>query len=165
MKRLLFGLVTLLLASPLHAQQANQQTQLRLVIVDQLEAGIPAASITIKREGAEPVTFSSDDRGLAIAPPLAPGAVIVAVEFPGFEPFESKLTLRRGVMNETVTLRIEGFKEEVQVTDADAPEASRATSTTTLSQEEIEALPDDPDELEEALIAPAWPRRARVMLH
>ena len=165
MKRLLFGLVTLLLASPLHAQQANQQTQLRLVIVDQLEAGIPAASITIKREGAEPVTFSSDDRGLAIAPPLAPGAVIVAVEFPGFEPFESKLTLRRGVMNETVTLRIEGFKEEVQVTDADAPEASRATSTTTLSQEEIEALPDDPDELEEALLALAGPGGATFMMN
>jgi hypothetical protein len=49
-------------------------------------------------------------------------------------------------------LRIEGFKEEVQVTDTDAPEGSRAASTTTLSTEEIDALPDDPEELEEALL-------------
>jgi hypothetical protein len=145
--------LALLVTVPLYAQQNQQaQTQLRLVIIDQLDAGIPAATVTIKREGAEPITFTSDERGLAISPPLVPGPVVVAVEFPGFEPFEAPLTLRRGAMNETVTLRIEGFKEEVQVTDTDAPEASRAASTTTLSTEEIDALPDDPEELEEALL-------------
>jgi hypothetical protein len=165
MKRLLCGLIALLIASPLYAQQNNQQTQLRLVIIDQLDAGIPAATVTVKREGAEPITFTSDERGLAISPPLDPGAVTIQVEFPGFEPFEAPLTLRRGAMNERVTLRIEGFKEEVQVTDADAPEASRAASTTTLSQEEIESLPDDPEELEEALLALAGPGGATFMMN
>ena len=164
MKRILLAVIALLVASPLYAQQANQ-TQLRLVIVDQLEAGIPAATVTVKREGAEPITFNSDERGLAVSPPLAPGPVTVQVEFPGFEPFEAPLTLRRGAMNETVTLRIEGFTEEVQVTDTDAPEASRATSTTTLSTEEIDALPDDPEELEEALLQLAGPGGATFMMN
>jgi hypothetical protein len=166
MTRILLALITLLAAAPLYAQQsAAQQTQLRLVIIDQLEAGIPAATVTVKREGAEPITFMSDERGLAISPPLAPGAVTIMVEFPGFEPFEAPLTLRRGAMNETVTLRIEGFTEEVQVTDTDAPEASRATSTTTLSNEEIEALPDDPEELEEALLQLVGPGGATFMMN
>ena len=166
MKRFLVGLIALLLASPLYAQQpANNQTQLRLVIVDQLDAGIPAATITIKREGADPITFSADERGLAIAPPLAPGAVTVQVEFPGFQPFEQALTLRRGVQNERVTLKIEGFEEKVEVTDADAAEATRATSTTTLSQEEIDNLPDDPEDLEEALLALAGPGGATFMMN
>ena len=62
----------------------------------------------------------SDDRGVATLPPLATGAVTVHVEFPGFEPFEAPLTLRRGAMNQTVTLRIEGLKEEVVVNDTSA---------------------------------------------
>ena len=49
------------------------------VIVDQLEAGIPAAAVTIKREGAEPITFSSDERGLAISPPMLPDLSMMSI--------------------------------------------------------------------------------------
>jgi hypothetical protein len=111
------------------------------------------------------VTFQSDDRGLATAPALTPGAVTVHVEFPGFEPFEAPLTLRRGAMNETVTLKIEGFKQEVAVTDTSAPESSKSASTTTLTQEEIDALPDDPDELADALSALAGPGGATFFMN
>jgi hypothetical protein len=112
----------------------------------------------------EPVTFMSDEHGVATSP-LAPGTVKVQVEFPGFLPFEAPLTLRRGAMNETVTLKIEGFKEEVVVNAAAAPEASKSASTTTLTQEEIDALPDDPDELAEALSAMAGPGGATFFMN
>jgi hypothetical protein len=171
MKRSFILVLALLAAAPLAAQQnapaqaqANQ-SQLRLVIVDQTGAGIPGATIIITPKVGNPITFSSDDRGVAAAPSLPPGDVTVHVEFPGFEPFEAPLALRRGAMNETVTLKIEGFTEEVAVTEASAPEASKSASTTTLTQEELDALPDDPDELADALSAMAGPGGATFFMN
>ena len=46
----------------------------------------------------------------------------------------------------------------MEVNQASAPEASKSTSTTSLTQEEIDALPDDPDELADALSR--WPAPA-----
>ena len=164
--RLLVAALVLVAASPLSAQQnAAAQTQLRLTIVDQTGAGIPAATVTITPKTGEPVTFVSDERGVAASPALAPGAVSVQVEFPGFLPFDAPLTLRAGAMNETVTLAIEGFKQEVVVNEASAPEAAKSASTTTLTQEEIDALPDDPEELAEALSAMAGPGGATFFMN
>src|SRR5687768_7176362 len=166
MTRLLILALALFAASPLSAQQnAANQTQLRLVVVDQTGAGIPGATVIVTPQSGGAITFESDARGLATSPSLTPGQVTVHVEFPGFEPFEAPLTLRRGAMNETVTLRIEGFKEEVAVTTETAPEASRSASTTTLTQEEIDALPDDPEELADALAAMAGPGGATFFMN
>ena len=167
MKRLVIFVLALLGASPLFAQQtpAANQAQLRLVVVDQTGAGIPAATVIVTPQNGQAITFESDARGVATAPPMAIGPVTVHVEFPGFEPFEAPLTLRRGAMNETVTLKIEGFREEVAVTTETAPEASKSTSTTTLTQEEIDALPDVPEELAEALSAMAGPGGATFFMN
>jgi hypothetical protein len=163
-KRFLTAAFVVLLASPAFAQTAATQSQLRLVVVDQTGAGIPAATVTVKPASGEPVVFVSDEKGVASSPDLAPGAVTVQVEFPGFLPFEAPLTLRRGAMNETVTLEIEGFTQEVVVTAAET-EATKTTSTTTLSEEEIDALPDDPEELAEALSAMAGPGGATFLMN
>lgn len=173
MKRLLLGLtagaLALCAATPSFAQNnANQnQASLRLVVVDDQGAGIPMADITItpKTAGAKPVTYKSDDKGLAISPALTPGDVLVHVEFPGFIPFEAPLALKRGAQNQVVTLHIEGFKAEVQVNDATAPEASKSTSSFSLSQEEIDALPDDPDELADVLAQLAGPGGATFFMN
>src|SRR5215208_1089443 len=133
-KRFAVAALLLFIASPVAGQQVPaSQTQLRLTIVDQTGAGIPGATVTIKPLTGEPVTFMSDDRGVAASPALTPATVTVQVEFPGFLPFERPLTLRRGAMNETVTLEIEGFKQEVTVSQSSEPEASKTASTTTLT--------------------------------
>ena len=95
----------------------------------------------------------SDERGLATVPPIATGAVKVHVEFPGFEASDSTLTLRRGATNQTITLGIAGVQEEVVVNDTAGllDDRSGNAQTTTLEQSEIDALPDDPDELAEVL--------------
>ena len=104
MKRLLIGLLTagavaLGAAPPSFAQNnANQNhASLRLVIVDDTGAGIPMADVTVTSTaaGAKPVTYKSDEKGLAISPALTPGDVIVHVEFPGFIPFEAPLQFAR----------------------------------------------------------------------
>lgn len=164
-KRLLVSALVLFTAAPALAQNAANQAQLRLVVVDQTGAGIPAATVTVKPATGEPVVFVADGHGVASSPALAPGAVTVQVEFPGFNTFAAPLTLKRGAMNETVTLEIEGFKAEVEVTQASAPEASKSTSTTALSQEEIDALPDDPEELADALSALAGPGGATFFMN
>jgi hypothetical protein len=168
MRRLFFGILALVLTAPLYAQNnANQnQAQLRLVIVDQTGAGIPGADITITpKSGGEPVTYKSDEKGLANSPQLTPGDVVVHVEFPGFQPFEAPLTLRRGPQNQVVTLTIEGFKAEVAVDDSSTTAAANSTSSFSLSQEEIDALPDDPDELAEVLSQMAGPGGATFFMN
>jgi len=150
--RAVVAVIALLMAAPVAAQNANNQTQLRLVVVDETGAGIPQATIVVTPPAGEPVTFATDERGLAVSPTLAVGTVQLHVEFPGFEPFESQLTLRRGAMNQTVTLKIAGFQEEVVVNDASALDDRSGNSfTTTLEQAEIDELPEDPEELADVL--------------
>jgi hypothetical protein len=66
MKRIIFGLIALLVATPLLAAQNANQTQLRLVVVDETGAGIPQATIIVTPASGDAVTFATDDRGLAI---------------------------------------------------------------------------------------------------
>jgi len=152
MGRALLVVLGLLAAAPVLAQNANQ-AQLRLVVVDQTGAGIPNATVVVTPATGEPITVMSDERGVATLPPLAPGAVKVHVEFPGFEISDSSLTLRRGATNQTITLGIAGVQEEVVVNDTGGALDDRSgnAQTTTLEQSEIDALPDDPDELAEVL--------------
>jgi len=152
MTRIICALIVALATAPLAAQNAANQTQLRVVVADETGAGIPQAAITVTPANGEAVTFATDDRGLAISPTLATGNARVHVEFPGFEPFEATVNLRRGAVNQTVTLKIAGVTEEVIVNDAAAIDDRRGNSfTTTLEQAEIDELPEDPEELAEVL--------------
>jgi hypothetical protein len=154
MKRFFLALF-FLIALPVYAQNANQ-AQLRLVVVDETGAGIPSATIIVTPASGDAVTFTTDERGLATAPSLPSGNATLHVEFEGFEPFEGKINLRRGTMNQTVTLKIAGFQEEVVVNDTTALDDRRGNSlSTTLEESEIEELPEDPEELAEVLAAMA----------
>jgi hypothetical protein len=154
MNRFLVALMFCLAAAPLAAQTAaqSQQAQLRLVVVDETGAGIPNATIVVTPAAGEPLTVMSDDRGLATIPALTQGPVQLHVEFPGFNSYDATVTLRRGANNQTVTLGIAGLVEEVEVSDlASLDDRSGNSQTTTLEQDEIDTLPDDPDELAEVL--------------
>ena len=151
MKKLLFVLLGLLAVTPAFAQ--NNQAQLRLIVVDQTGAGIPGATVVVTPAAGQPLMATSDDRGVVTLPTLAVGTVKLHVEFPGFEPSETTLALKRGANNQNVTLGIAGLQEEVVVNDSNAllDDRSGNAQTTTLEQEEIDSLPDDPDELAEYL--------------
>lgn len=150
--RFVLGLLAALTVAPSAFAQNANQAQLRVIVVDQTGAGIPAATVTVTPAGGAPLVVTADERGLITVPALAPGAVTLHVEFPGFETFDQALTLRRGQNNQTVTLTIAGFQEEVVVSDASSTGDARGNSlTTTLEQADIEELPDDPDELAQLL--------------
>ena len=153
--RAAFTLAALCVASPVLAQvssPANAPAQLRIVVLDETGAGIPSARITVSTPAAAPVNATADDRGIAVVPSLAIGSVQLRVEAQGFATYSAPLTLRRGANNQTVTLKIEGFQEQVVVDDAAATQASGSAETTkVLDETVIEQLPDDPDELQALL--------------
>src|SRR4030095_14820232 len=164
MKRFL-SVLFVFLALPVYAQNANQ-TQLRLVVVDETGAGIPNATIIVTPATGSAVTFTSDDRGLATSPNLPSGNAKLHVEFEGFDPFEGPINLRRGAMNQTVTLKIAGLQEEVVVSDTTALDDRRGNSqSTTLEEAEIEELPEDPEELADVLAAMAGGSGAVFQVH
>ena len=84
---------------------------------------------------------------------LPVGNVQLHVESDGFTPVDRMLTLRRGSTNQTVTLGIAGLQEEIVVSDAAADDTRGNSLTTTLEEDEIAELSDDPDELRAQLEA------------
>lgn len=153
MKVILLTLTAFLFAmSPLLAQAPAQQSQLRLTVIDQTMAGVPGATVRVIQPDGTEAMATTNDRGQATVPGLPVGTIQLHVEFQGFEPFDAPFTLRRGANDATVTLDIEGFKEEVVVADTAASDDRRGNSlTTTLEEKDIAELPDDPDELQQVL--------------
>lgn len=173
MRPLLLGFIAFVIAVPVSAQQARQPqaaaqantTELRVVVVDETGAGIPAATVTITPASGEPVTFTGDDRGRAISPALPTGAVTVVIDYPGFEPYTAPLTLRRGTMDQTITLKIAGLSEEVVVNDRITDITQNTAATTELTQAEIEALPETEEELRAYLEQLAGPGGATFFMN
>jgi hypothetical protein len=121
---------------------------------------IPNATVVVK--GAEPATqdlvvpaVSSDGQGVATALNVPIGRYAVSVAFPGFETRTiADVRVRSGDNRREVTLPIEKVAESVAVgrdpaTAASDPKSERFSNV--LSKDQIEALPDDPDEMEKVL--------------
>ena len=152
LNRIGFAFIALFIAGPVFAQSVSL-AQLHLVVVDQTGAGIPAATITLTSPaGGAAVTAVSDERGVADLAAAPIGAVTLHVEFPGFLPSDQQVTLKRGANSQNVTLAIEGFQEQVVVSDTTATDDRRGNAmSTTLEASEVADLPSDPDDLEALL--------------
>jgi hypothetical protein len=148
------------------AAQARQTGTLRVVVRDPSGAVIPNAIVVVK--GTEPATqdvvvpvVRSDGRGIATAANVPLGRYAVSTTFPGFESRTlSDVRVRAGDNRREVTLAIERVSESVAVgrdaaTAASDPKSDRFGNV--LSKDQIEALPDDPDEMEKVLKEMAGP--------
>ena len=137
-----------------------------VTVVDQTGAVLPSASVTIssqeaatKAAAASPVTATS--AGVARFESLAAGRYTLQVEFPGFETATVRdVRVRAGENKRSVTLRLKKVEEEVTVgrdgkTSGLDPRGN--AFSTVLTREMIEALPDDPEEMEAVLKAMAPP--------
>jgi hypothetical protein len=147
MRHVVLAAAFLFVAAPGYGQSG---ASLRVIVLDQTGAAIVGAPVRVTPAGAAPVELTSDSRGQAVAGDLAPGPVTLHVESPGFAPHEAELTLRRGGNNRTVTLRLAVIEEELVVSERD-PEDRGSAFTTTLTEDDLAGLPDDPDEFEGAL--------------
>ena len=157
MKRLLLlvllcGGVAATIASPAFAQ-ATQQAELRVTVIDQTGASIPLARVRVTPAAGASIEAVVNERGQATLSALPVGNVQLHVEADGFAPVDRMLALRRGSSNQTITLPIAGLQEEIVVSDAAADDARGNALTTTLEEDEIAELSDDPDELQAQLEA------------
>jgi hypothetical protein len=157
----LFGLTPSALA-----EQRTQTGTLRIVVHDPSGAVVPGAVVRIKGAdgAAAEVTADgllSDGFGVATARDLGAGRYSVTVSFPGFETKTAPdVRVRTGENRRDVTLAIQKLDQTISVGRDPATSASDPNSdrfNTVLSKPQIDALPDDPDEMENVLKEMAGP--------
>jgi hypothetical protein len=160
-----FVLLTAAGAAPALAQ-AHLTGTLHVVVRDPSGAVIPNATVVVKGNDAATrdvvvPSLASDGQGVATALDLAAGRYTVTASFPGFESRTiADVRVRTGETRREITLPIEKIAESVAVgrdpaTSASDPKSDRFSNV--LSRDQIDALPDDPDEMERVLTEMAGP--------
>src|ERR671926_1348918 len=142
---------------------AAQQSlgSLRGNVKDELGGVIIGATVTAADAAGVEKTATTDEQGRYAFVGLAPGRYTVRINQSGFAPYENLgvevQAGRTDPLDITLTVAIE--QEEVTVT-AESPvgtEAESQAGAVVLRGADLDALPDDPDDLSEALQALAGP--------
>ena len=163
---LAFAILTLVLPPKKVAAQQPQQGKLLVVVDDQTGAILPTARVTVTgqdeatRAAVVPVAIASAE-GVATIDGLVPGRYTIQAEFPGFDTVQVRdYRVRAGENRRAVVLPIRKMAEDVTV-GRDKQSASLdprgSAFSTVLTREQIEMLPDDPDEMEAVLKAMSPP--------
>src|SRR5215210_247405 len=134
---------------------------LRGNVKDELGGVIIGATVTVADAAGVEKTAETDEQGNYSFAGLPPGRYTVRISQGGFAPYENLgvevQAGRTAPLDIVLTVAIE--QEEVTVT-AEAPvgtEAESQAGAVVLRGEDLDALPDDPDDLSEALQALAGP--------
>ena len=149
--------IFILLTAALAAAQQARST-LRGLITDELGAAIVGANVTLTDATGTEKKTTTNGEGVYNFVGLAPGKYTLKAAAPGFAPSESKeidvTTTRQSV---DLTLRVT-IEEKVTVAEtAVSTEATNNANQTVIGGKDLDALPDDPDELAAALQALAGP--------
>lgn len=138
------------------AQQSRGS--LRGLIADELGAVIVGANVTLTDAAGTLKKTTTNGEGVYTFTGLAPGKYTLQAIAPGFAQSEAKeveITNARQTVDLTLRVTI-----EEKVTVAETPVSTEATNNanqTVISGKDLDALPDDPDELAAALQALAGP--------
>ena len=137
-----------------------QQTRgsLRGLITDELGAAIVGANVTLTDASGVQKKTTTNGEGVYTFPGLAPGKYTLLAIAPGFAPSDAKEVDITGA-RQSVDLTLKVTIEE-KVTIAETPVSTEATNNanqTVIAGKDLDALPDDPDELAAALQALAGP--------
>ncbi len=153
------------LAVPASAQQVRE-TRMLITVIDQTNAVIPDATVTVTgtepaTQKTEPAPVKTTPNGLATVGGLTPGRYTARAEFQGFFPGVLKeVRIRQGDNRHIIVLLVENFQETVNVAqDAQAGAADRRSDAfgSVLTREQMDALSDDPDEMQRQLMDMAGP--------
>jgi hypothetical protein len=146
------------------AQTATRGATLRLTVADPSGAVIVGARVTLVPvdPAGPPMTTATNERGEAEFTTLDPGRYSVRAEYDGFEPRQlDDLRLRAGgALRRDVRLSIAKIAQDVVVGQDPRDRALDPRGNAfgnVLTREQIEALPDDPDEMEDMLKEMAGP--------
>jgi hypothetical protein len=167
MKTLRTLLAALLMAagSATAASAQERPGSLTITVYDTTGAAIAAANVNLTAPDGKITQQLADEKGTVTFQALLPGKYAVVAEFPGFDPnAAAELQVRAGRnTKQDITLEIAGFVEQVEVEQDTADRAVTDAFSTALSASQIEALADDPDEMQQQLEQLAGPgARIRV---
>ena len=160
MKRISALVLALVLAAPLVA--AQNTGSLRGQVTDQLGSVVVGASVTLIDSNNVEKNAATNDQGAYVFSGLAPGKYFLRVIASGFALFENEAVEvaagRREPLDIKLTATIE--KQKVTITSSDTPlstDPDANKGAIILKGKDLDALPDDPDDLAAALQAMAGP--------
>jgi hypothetical protein len=140
---------------------AQGRVSLRGLITDELGAAIVGATVTLTNPAGAPKTATTNAGGTYTFTGLTPGKYTIHAIAPGFAVSEDTEVdinaARRDPFN--ISLKIAAIESQVKV-NAETPLSTDSTNNanqTVLSGRDLDALPDDPDEMAAALQALAGP--------
>jgi hypothetical protein len=159
----IFGFLLLAAALTVFSAPAQQTTgTLRGVLTDDSGAIIPAATVSIAGTGVQKSVPTQNDGSYTFAG-LLTGQYTVRVTFPGFAAFQQVVAISAGsTIQLPIQLKVSAAeKQEVTVQGEAGPhlsvEPDNNATALVLKGEDLAALPDDPDDLADALQALAGP--------
>ncbi len=130
---------------------------LRVTVLDQTEAALIIAQVTVLDAMGVAREAVVDERGVAVFQGLTPGVYQVQASAESFRPIALPVTVRQGENRTTLRLAVASIEQTVVVQDLSAADRRDNGFTTTLTQDEIDSLPDDPDEMADELARMAGP--------
>src|SRR5579863_3073876 len=140
---------------------AQQTGTVKGTLTDDSGAVIPAVSVTLTGGGASKSAQTQADGSYTFSG-VQPGSYTVNVNFPGFQPVSKAVTVTAGgTAQAPLQLAIVAEKQSVTVAAEAGPtvnvEPDNNATALTIRGEDLQALPDDPDDLSDALQALAGP--------
>jgi hypothetical protein len=156
----LLFLAAVLAVSCLPAQTPTTGS-IRGVMTDDSGAIIPAANVTVSGNGVNRTVQTQTDGSYSVVG-LAPGQYRVRVSFPGFTNFDKTVAVTGGATATLpIQMNVKAEKQEITVADqattSVSVEPDNNVTALVLRGEDLAALPDDPDDLADALQALAGP--------
>lgn len=159
MKNLLAFIFTILLINSAVFAQSNGS--LTGQVYDSLGAVVVGATVIAVDSTNKEKSTTTNSAGAFTINGLAPGKYTVRVAAPKFALYENtEVNITAGQREELIiAMTVEAVTEKVDVSVGDGvnTDSDRNLSATVLTAQELNALPDDPDELEAALQALAGP--------
>ena len=141
--------------------KSARDASLEVIVRDPSGALIHNARVQLFKNGKRESTTQTNERGEGRINRVVVGRYQVHVEAPGFKSGEiDTLELYAGLNRTEVTLEIEPIKADVEVSEEARVKNSDphgSTFTNVLTADQIAQLPDDPDELENAINQLAGP--------
>ncbi len=159
-KRALLLLLALTLAFPPFAIAQSTGT-LRGQVLDPSGAVVPGASVTLT-QGSTVVSVQSGNDGIYVFKTVPPGSYSLTVQVSGFATFtKTGIVVAAGQARQlNVTLAIAVQQQDITVTDQNAGVSvnpDENSSALVVKGSDLDALSDDPDELQNELQALAGP--------
>lgn len=159
--RQILGLVLIFVLSAMVALAQQTRGTLRGVIKDELGATIVGATVTLTDANGVEKTTTTNGEGAYVFSGLAPGKYSLRAAATGFansDETEVDLTAStRQSLDLTLKVTIEEQKVTIAAETPLSTEATNNANQTLITGKDLDALPDDPDELAAALQALAGP--------